>query len=308
MTSLQQLTGLEHIAFLIVDVQKDFISGSLKVGENAVDIVAPINALRKDIPFGFVVHTKDSHPPNHCSFVENNAGAALFSTIQVPAPDGSSNTIEQVMWPTHCVEGSEGWQFHDELVVEETDFIQRKGTNPAVDSYSGFFDNYHNSSTGLAKVLRDRNITDVYVCGLAYDYCAGSTACDAANLGFNTFLIKDLTRHTTDTTASVMDKKLDEAGVQTIHSSDIVKMLQGPGVTSRAVFGAGSDTEIEELPACANSLQSSSNPDFEQAQKLPTTDECCVTNSCGTESCEITPTKQGSLDSKRRRIHVPPNE
>ena len=98
------------------------------------------------------------------------------------------------MWPRHCVKQSEGWKFHKDLVVAETDFVQAKGTRQEVDSSSGFFDNASTTSMGLDKVLRDKGISNVFVCGLAYDFCVGLTACDAAKLGFTVHLIEDLTR------------------------------------------------------------------------------------------------------------------
>ena len=135
----------QNCALVIVDVQNDFTTGSLPVGADAEAVVQPINALRDSVRFGVVAHTQDTHPPDHVSFVDNHPGKTVFEHIRVRAPDGS--TMDQIMWPRHCVEGSEGWKFHPELVVKPTDFIQQKGQDKAVDCYSGFESNDRTQST-----------------------------------------------------------------------------------------------------------------------------------------------------------------
>jgi len=150
-TEMMQEDALEHLkhtALIIVDVQNDFVTGTLKV-DDAEAIVPKINALRAAVPFGFVCHSQDSHPADHCSFVDNHDGAEAFSTVAIPAPDGSAETVDQVMWPRHCVVGTPGWEFHPDLAIPDTDYIQAKGTNSKVDSYSAFFDNFKGASTGL---------------------------------------------------------------------------------------------------------------------------------------------------------------
>ena len=214
---------LKHTALIVVDVQNDFISGSLKVGNDPEAVVSAINNLRAQVAFGLVAQTQDSHPADHVSFVDNHEGAEAFSHVQVPAPDDSGTTMDQVMWPRHCVQESEGWKFHPDLEIPETDHIQAKGTNSKVDSYSGFFDNFQGSSTGLEDVLRDQHITDVFVVGLAYDYCAGLTACDAAHLGFHTYLVKDCTRAVSSDTEAHMDESLSAAGVEIILAAEVLE-------------------------------------------------------------------------------------
>lgn len=211
---------LKHAALIIVDVQNDFVSGSLKVGETPEAIIEPINRLRDRFDFGLVVHTQDSHPIDHCSFVDNHPDATAFAIIDIATPDGNGY-MPQVMWPRHCVEGTFGWMFDDSLVVNESDYIQKIGTDRNVDTYSGFFDNLKGMTTGLDKVLHSHGITDVYVVGLAYDYCAGLTACDAARLGFNTYLVKDLTRFVSLDSARDMDAALQSAGVRIIQKNQI---------------------------------------------------------------------------------------
>lgn len=208
---------------LIIDMQNDFITGSLMVGD-AVDILPKINQCRANNKFDVIAHTMDSHPTDHCSFVDNHEGAETFALAMIPTPDGDG-TMEQVMWPRHCVKGTDGWQMAKEMNVEKSDFIQRKGEDSQVDSYSGFFDNYKGRATGLGDELVKRGVTDVFVCGLAYDYCAGSSACDAAELGFKTYLIEDLTKAVSPATAETMKRSLKKAGVTTITLKDVPGLL-----------------------------------------------------------------------------------
>ena len=123
------------------------------------------------------------------------------------------------MWPTHCVQNSHGAEFHEDLKVEDTDIIIRKGQNDRVDSYSGF--GTHPEDTGLNQQLKDAGITTVYVVGLAYDYCVGMTAEDAAKNGYETYLIMDATRSIAPDTTEKMDKSLEGLGAKKIMSKDI---------------------------------------------------------------------------------------
>lgn len=224
---------LQHVAYIIVDVQNDFVSGSLKVGTDAEAVVGPINQVRQTVNFGMVVHTQDSHPPDHVSFHDNHEGVEVFQSVKIPAPDGDE--VDQVMWPRHCVQKSAGWEFHPDLIVADTDFIQAKGTNVAVDSYSGFFDNCKGSTTGLDKVLRKRGITDVFVVGLAFDYCVGLTACDAAALGFNTYVVEDLSRCVADGTANDMRNNLAEHNVKLIKQDEVAELASAGNAKARLV-------------------------------------------------------------------------
>lgn len=217
--------GPGKTCLLIIDVQNDFISGSLTV-QGGEEIVAAINKLRAQ-PFDVFALSQDSHPPNHCSFVDNNPGESAFSQIQIPAPDGSGDLIDQVLWPRHCVKGSKGEAFHPDLILASNDIVQMKGEDSQVDSYSAFYDNFRGRSTGLEKLLKARGVTDVYVCGLAYDYCAGYSACDAASLGFKTFLLKDLTRAISADTTTTMTAMLLEKGVEVITSASVSGALTG---------------------------------------------------------------------------------
>lgn len=172
-------------ALLLIDVQNDFLpGGSLAVPQG--DAVIPIlNAIQPS--FDLVVATQDWHPPQHQSFASNHKGKTLFEQIELGG-------LPQVLWPDHCVQGTAGAELSTAVNWTTTETIFRKGTNPLIDSYSGFFDNGRKKSTGLADYLRGRGITSVYVAGLAADYCVYFTAKDALAEGFETFLVEDATR------------------------------------------------------------------------------------------------------------------
>ena len=131
-------------ALLIIDVQNDFCppKGSLAVA-GGTDIIPGINDLRQRLPFHVVAHSKDFHPSNHCSFESNNKGSTVFTEFKLPSGD------MQMMWPAHCVQGTQGCEFHPDLHMPPSDFIVHKGTNVDIDSYSAFFDNGHKSQTEM---------------------------------------------------------------------------------------------------------------------------------------------------------------
>jgi len=166
-------------ALIVVDIQKDFLPGGALGVAGGDEIVAVVNRLMEGFPL--VVATQDWHPPDHGSFAVNNPGKSEYGM-------GELGGLPQVMWPVHCVEGSEGAEFADGLDVGKIAKIFPKGTSAVVDSYSGFFDNDGKHSTGLAEWLRGAGVTDVTVCGLALDYCVKFTALDAVKEGFSTSL------------------------------------------------------------------------------------------------------------------------
>ncbi len=170
-------------ALVLVDLQNDFIpGGSLAVREG--DQVIPIaNAVQKKFD-GLILATQDWHPKNHGSFASNHPGKHPGDMIELGG-------LPQVLWPDHCVQGSRGAQFHPVLDRSRVTKVFRKGTDPEIDSYSTFFDNAHRKSTGLGDYLESEGITDVYLLGLATDYCVKYSALDAVNLGFKTYVILD---------------------------------------------------------------------------------------------------------------------
>lgn len=169
-------------ALIIVDIQYDFLpGGALAVADG--DTVTPIiNAIQGG--YDLVVATQDWHPAGHRSFASAHPGSRLFETIDL---DG----LEQVLWPDHCVQGTAGARLSDHLDTQHIEAIFRKGTDPDIDSYSGFFDNGRRKRTGLAGYLHNRGITAVSVCGLAADYCVYFTAMDSLQLGFETRILED---------------------------------------------------------------------------------------------------------------------
>lgn len=172
-------------ALLLIDIQNDFLpGGSLAVPEG--DKVIPLaNALQQK--FDVVIATQDWHPADHKSFASQHQGKSIFETIQLQG-------LEQVLWPDHCVQGSTGAEFAKELDMNRVEAIFRKGTDPEIDSYSGFYDNGHLKTTALAEFLRGKGVKQVYVLGLAADYCVYFSAKDALKEGFKAFIIEDATR------------------------------------------------------------------------------------------------------------------
>jgi len=176
-------------ALILVDLQNDFLPGGA-LGVNEGDQTIPVaNALlkRKSELFNLVVATQDYHPENHGSFAKNNPGKKLFEL-------GELGGLPQVMWPNHCVQETPGAEFAAQLNLASIDRVFKKGLDPQIDSYSGFFDNGHRKSTGLGEVLKSQGITEVVVLGLATDYCVKFTVMDALQLGFKTTLITDGSR------------------------------------------------------------------------------------------------------------------
>ncbi|WP_103332249.1 bifunctional nicotinamidase/pyrazinamidase [Pseudotabrizicola formosa] len=172
-------------AMIVIDVQNDFCpGGALAVAEG--DAILPgINALMAE--FSAVVLTQDWHPQDHSSFAANHPGADPFSQIQM-------GYGPQVLWPTHCVQGSTGAAFHPDLQVDRADLILRKGYRRAIDSYSAFFENDRKTQTGLHGYLRDRGVSRLVLAGLATDFCVAYSALDAVRLGYAVTVRLDLCR------------------------------------------------------------------------------------------------------------------
>jgi nicotinamidase/pyrazinamidase len=197
-----------------VDLQNDFITGSLAV-KGGAEIVPLANTLAASGVYDVVVDTRDWHPADHVSFAVNHAGKKPFDTIL-------RNGGEQVLWPVHCVQNTDGAEFFPELDQSHTDFVVQKGTHADADSYSGFFDE-HGDSTGLLEYLREQNVSDVDVIGLAPPYCVSLTAIHALENGFQTRVIEDACRSIGDH-HEAMDK-LRAAGIKVIDSADILSVV-----------------------------------------------------------------------------------
>lgn len=162
-------------ALVVIDVQNDFCPGGALAVAGGDAILPRINDLMTE--FATVVLTQDWHPADHASFADNHPGATPFSLTEMPYGP-------QVLWPAHCVQGTAGAAFHPGLNTNPAQIIIRKGFRPQIDSYSAFFENDHQTPTGLDGFLRSRGITALTVVGLATDYCVAYSALDAARLGF----------------------------------------------------------------------------------------------------------------------------
>ncbi|MES2572955.1 MAG: bifunctional nicotinamidase/pyrazinamidase [Verrucomicrobiota bacterium] len=172
-------------ALILVDVQNDFVPGGELAVPGGDQIVPVINRLQPC--FDLVVATQDWHPREHGSFAINHPGKTIGEMIQL-------HGLTQILWPTHCVQGSHGAQFVSGLDQRRVGKVFVKGTDIGIDSYSGFYDNGHRNATGLGAHLKEQGVTEVYVAGLATDYCVKFTALDAVHLGFRTYLIEDACR------------------------------------------------------------------------------------------------------------------
>lgn len=170
---------------VVVDLQNDFLPGGSLAVAGGDEILAPIEQLANR--FASVVMTQDWHPADHISFASNHPGGQPFDTIEVAYGP-------QVLWPDHCVIGSEGAAFAPGLGLPGSQMIIRKGFRREVDSYSGFREADRKTVTGLAGYLRERGLGRVFLCGLATDFCVGWTALDARSAGFEAIVIEDACR------------------------------------------------------------------------------------------------------------------
>ena len=203
----------DSTVLIIVDAQYGFMpGGGLAVADG--DAVVPV--INRIAPrFANVVLTQDWHPADHISFAANHPGRAPFETITLPYG-------EQVLWPTHCVQGTRDAALHDDLRVPQAQLIIRKGFHRDVDSYSAFMEADRRTSTGLAAYLKARGISKLYLCGLATDYCVAWSALDARAAGFEATVIEDACR-AIDLNGSLARAWADmaAAGVGRVQSTDI---------------------------------------------------------------------------------------
>lgn len=200
-------------ALIMVDLQNDFCNGgNLAVPDG--DAVIPI-ANQLQPYFDVVIATKDWHPANHMSFASNHTNRKVGEVIEV-------NGLDQVLWPDHCVQETQGAAFHPQLDISRIQKVFLKGIDKTVDSYSAFFDNAHLRTTGLADYLLAQDINEIYILGLATDYCVRFTCLDASHLGFNTFIIEDACRGVELQAGDVQNalKEMKEEGVQVVNSGN----------------------------------------------------------------------------------------
>ncbi|MDO8545543.1 MAG: bifunctional nicotinamidase/pyrazinamidase [Opitutaceae bacterium] len=194
-------------ALILVDIQNDFLPGGALPVPQGDEVIPVANRVQRE--FELIVATQDWHPANHGSFAACHPG-------RKPGQMAQLGGLPQILWPTHCVQGTDGAAFAADLETKRIARVFPKGTDPEIDSYSGFFDNGHRKATGLGDFLRGRGVTDVYLLGLATDYCVKATALDARQLGFTTHLILDGCRGVNLNPGDV-DRAVDDmraAGVQ----------------------------------------------------------------------------------------------
>ena len=200
--------------FIVVDVQNDFLPGGALAVKNGDQVITPINALARK--FTNVVQTQDWHTKGHISFASAHSGMKPFEMTKLSYGD-------QVLWPDHCVQGSQGAAFSDKLDLPMVQLVIRKGYHPNVDSYSAFVEADHSTKTGLAGYLNERGVKRCFVAGLATDFCVAWTAMDATKAGFETYVIEDASRGI-DTLGSLAAaiRNMDAAGVKRIQSDAIL--------------------------------------------------------------------------------------
>jgi nicotinamidase/pyrazinamidase len=201
-------------ALVLVDLQNDFLPGGALAVPSG-DAVIPL-ANQAQGSFKLVLATQDWHPVNHKSFAANHAGGKPGQSIML-------KKIRQTLWPVHCVQHTRGAELVPGLSLARVNKVFRKGMDAEVDSYSGFFDNGHEHATGLHEYLREKKVTDVYILGLATDYCVKFTALDAIELGFKTHLLEDACRGVNlkpdDATSAVQEMKA--AGVHVTKTTEL---------------------------------------------------------------------------------------
>lgn len=203
-------------ALVLVDIQNDFLPGGPLAVPDGDAVIPVINLLQPAFPL--VVATQDWHPANHGSFAASHPGKAPFEQVNL-------NGLPQTLWPIHCVQNTRGAQLAGTVRQDRLAKVFQKGTDAGIDSYSGLFDNGHRKSTGLGEWLKEKGVDEVFVCGLATDYCVKFTALDAVQFGFNTFLIQDASRGVglrKDDVKNAIDE-MQRAGVRMVQSSEILR-------------------------------------------------------------------------------------
>jgi nicotinamidase len=211
-------------ALLVVDMQYDFVYGTLAVAD-APSIIDSINSLLA-LPFTTKIATKDFHPADHVSFAAVHEKPPFSKiTIYPPGDSRDDKALEQVLWPVHCVDSTPGSEFVEGLHHEAFNDIVHKGTNRDIETYSGFRDPWHLSTTELPSLLEAQEVTDIFVVGLAGDYCVKCTALDAVEFGYKTWVVREAVRDVFDTEAHWDEMK--QKGIQTVNMTEVRDMLRG---------------------------------------------------------------------------------
>jgi nicotinamidase/pyrazinamidase len=205
-------------ALLLVDIQNGFCPGGNLPVAHGDEVVAVANRLIADGGYDVIVASQDWHPANHGSFASQHPGKKPFEM-------GELSGAPQVMWPDHCVQGTPDAEFHPDLDTDAIDYIQQKGDNPAVDSYSAFRDNDQAALTGLADYLKAQQIAELDVCGLATDYCVKFSALDAVDMlpGVKVCFIEDASRGIDPEGVKAAIAEMRAKGVAIVASSAILE-------------------------------------------------------------------------------------
>jgi len=208
----------ERSALLVVDLQSDFLPGGALAVPNGDQIVSPIADLVESELFELIVATQDWHPPEHVSFASNHRGRSAFERIELYGH-------EQTLWPDHCVRGTSGADLHPAIPWARAAAIIRKAMNPAIDSYSALRNNWdpkgNRPPTGLAGYLKNRGAEDIFICGLARDFCVKWTAQDALEEGFRVNLIWDLCRSIDPRHDDLLRRELCAGGVEIVTAQEL---------------------------------------------------------------------------------------
>lgn len=202
-------------ALIVVDVQNDFCPGGALQIKDGDSIIPLINRIMER--FDLVVATQDWHPQDQVSFASNNFGKNIYDQIDISG-------IAQTLWPDHCIQGTKGAEFHDDLDLSKFSLILRKGMNPLVDSYSAFIENDRNTETGLAGYLKALKVREIFICGLATDYCVYYSAMDSLRYRFRCNVIIDATRglDLPDRSIDAVVSEMKDKGISVISSDELL--------------------------------------------------------------------------------------
>jgi nicotinamidase/pyrazinamidase len=205
-------------ALILIDIQNDFIPGGALGVPDGDAVIAVANRLMDH--FDLVVATQDWHPAGHGSFASSHDGKAPGQVIEL-------NGLDQILWPDHCVQGTTGAEFAAGLNIDGIGKVFQKGTDPGIDSYSGFFDNGHRKSTGMGQWLKDKGVNELYLAGLATDYCVKFTALDARELGFSTAVIRQGIRAVELNPGDALSalNQMKDAGGEILDEADVITRL-----------------------------------------------------------------------------------
>lgn len=231
-------------ALLVIDVQNDFIDGSLALKtfpakQDGSHVIPVINHLIEEYEFDIIVYSHDYHPKDHISFYDNfdlhkhklrdKNKSQKVDRLDTVVFEGKP-AFSQKLWPTHCVQHTWGSELHEDLKIADNSIYIFKGRDPSIDSYSAFFDNQKLSKTALDEDLKEKKVTHVFVCGLAFDYCVSSTAIDALELGYSTVVIQDATRGTDSKTISSAEEKLKSLNCVLANSCEMESLITGKDI------------------------------------------------------------------------------